>query len=297
VTIKLLVIGGGFGVYGYLPAAISNGWEVSTLLRYQAMMQERPELVGLLSRVNFINESEIDVALYDAIAVARNPETQFEFVSKHSNFRGHYFLEKPLGATATKHHELLDLLKVNGISFSIAYLFKYQVWYQEIIRFSTEPMNCKVRWGIEGPPVNSWKSDNEQGGGLITYYGVHFLELLFEIGFNAENISFHEIGQGIQLSAANHSAQFEIELVDDRSDMFSVEFVSTSKTYHWKGFSPFGDKPKSGVPDSRLASLSAYLDENIGNKGTGAHIVRENQILLARAAFEAQMAEKHLGHL
>ena len=39
-TLELGILGGGFGIYGYLPAAVDNGWNVKLLEKYRKTIQK-----------------------------------------------------------------------------------------------------------------------------------------------------------------------------------------------------------------------------------------------------------------
>ncbi len=106
---QLLILGGGFGLYAYLPAALKANWQVSTLKRYRNFLSNRTELVDFVGQITFEEEDGLDLDLYAGIVVARNPIEQFKFVQQALDFKGHYFLEKPIGATMDSSLELLKI--------------------------------------------------------------------------------------------------------------------------------------------------------------------------------------------
>ena len=154
---QLLILGGGFGLYGYLPAAIQTHWQVTTLSRYKSFLEERVELSRLLNRVTFVAENDLEPSAYDAVVIARTPQQQMDFVRSNSSFEGHLYLEKPLGGTVKSTSELLDVLQSRKSNFSVAYLFQYQEWYRAIASQKQSECSVAIDWRITPGRNQNWK--------------------------------------------------------------------------------------------------------------------------------------------
>ena len=71
------------------------------------------------------------------------------------------------------------------INYSIGFLFEYVNWYKLIKKNlqSKGKNDISIEWNIKNNinSLRSWKYDYKQGGGLLRYYGIHFIKLLLNI--------------------------------------------------------------------------------------------------------------------
>ena len=277
---QLLVLGGGFGLYGYLPAALTLNWRVSTLERYRNFLNNRTELVDLVNQISFVEEDSLDFDLYDGIVVARNPIEQFEFVQQSSGFKGHYFLEKPIGASLNSSLELLNILETRESPFSIAYLFRYQDWYKKILADSDDDYHLSINWKIPRVENTSWKSEDSFGGGLLSYYGIHLLALIVELKSQSEIESLQLFYKPdiLRIDSGEGSKVFHIELSTASSPAFEISLSSQGGSYHWSGASPFGSAPIAGIPDPRIPALAQYLSESWEQKDSNKILLLERRM-------------------
>ncbi len=274
----LLVLGGGFGLYGYLPAALILNWRVSTLERYRNFLSQRPELVDYVNQIKFVKEDCLDLDLYGGIVIARNPIEQFKFVRQTPNFEGHYFLEKPIGATLDSSLELLKILEDRAASFSVAYLFRYQDWYKQILNRSNIEFKLSINWKIPRAENTSWKNEESFGGGLLSYYGIHLLSLLVELNVENESLQVFYTPDILRIDSVESPRVFHIELSTSSSPAFEVTHSSPGHTYNWNGLSPFGSMPIAGLPDPRIPALAEYLSESRDQKDTMKLFLSERRI-------------------
>ena len=276
---RLLILGGGFGLYGYLPAAMQTDWHVTTLSRYKGFLEDRIELFGLLNRVTFVAEHDLDPNLYDAVVIARTPKQQIDFVKSHSSFEGHLFLEKPLGNTVNSTSELLDVLQSRKSSFSVAYLFQYQEWYRAVA--SQKKLECGVTidWRVAPSSNQNWKKQIEAGGGILSYYGVHLLSLIVDCEYDLQNLQINYCEDSLRIRSKNSSGQLDIKLAVADVAGFEIDLKGLNGNYHWGGASPFGKNPALGVPDPRIPALAEYLSGWRTHKDLAESIAQERKIL------------------
>jgi hypothetical protein len=279
---QLLILGGGFGLYGYLPASIQTSWQVTTLSRYKSFIADRVELSGLLNRVTFVAENDLDPNVYDAVVIARTPQLQIDFVHSNSSFEGHLFLEKPLGNTAKSSSELLDVLQSRRSNFSVAYLFQYQEWYKEIV--SQKQLDCSVsiNWRITAGRNQNWKQQLGAGGGVLSYFGVHLLSLIIDCGYDLQSLHFNYSEDFLGIKSTNSSSQLVIKLMVADVAGFEVNIKGLTGNYHWSGASPFGINPTPGIPDPRIPALIEYLSGWQTHKDLTESIAQERKILRLR---------------
>lgn len=275
---QLLILGGGFGLYGYLPAALKAKWRVSTLERYRNFLSDRTELVDFVNQITFVEEDNLDLDMYEGIVIARNPIEQLKFVKKTSDFKGHYFLEKPIGATFDSSLELLRILETRVASFSIAYLFRYQDWYKKILAGSDDDYNLSINWKIPRVESTSWKNVDTLGGGLLSYFGIHLLAMIAELNSEIESLQLFYKSDTLRIDSNESSKAFNIELSAASSPVFEITLSSPSHNYYWSGMSPFGSTPIAGLPDPRIPALAQYLSEPREQKDSKKLLLLERRI-------------------
>ena len=276
---QLLVLGGGFGLYGYLPAALETAWQVTTLSRYKQFIQSRTELSEFINQINFIAEEDIDPNFYGGIVIARTPLNQFEFIQRNSSFAGHFFLEKPLGQTPSSTSDLLDTLQSRNSTFSVAYLFQYQEWYKEVVSRKTSGSKILIDWKIPSSRFSSWKDAQESGGGMLSYFGVHLLSLVIELKYEVDTLRITYAPDLLIIRSLVSSFGLDIKLSRARDSEFKVSVSGSNGNYTWSADSPFGTKPTRGTPDPRIPALIEYLSSWHTQTNRSQSIARERKIL------------------
>jgi hypothetical protein len=279
---QLLILGGGFGLYGYLPAAMQTHWQVTTLSRYKSFLEERVELSGLLNRVTFVAENDLEPNTYDAVVIARTPQQQIDFVRSNSSFEGHLFLEKPLGDTVKSTSELLDVLQSRKSNFSVAYLFQYQDWYRALVSHNSSDCSVTIDWRITAGKSQNWKKQIGVGGGILDFYGVHLLSLIVDCEYDVDSFQFNYGEDFLGISSRNSSRQLDIKMTVAAVAGFEINLKGLAGSYHWSGASPFGIKPTPEIPDPRIPALIEYLSGWQTHKDLAESIAHERQILRLR---------------
>lgn len=279
---QLLILGGGFGLYGYLPAAMQTHWQVTTLSRYKSFLEERVELSGLLNRVTFVAENDLEPNTYDAVVIARTPQQQIDFVRSNSSFEGHLFLEKPLGGTVKSTSELLDVLQSRKSNFSVAYLFQYQEWYRAIASQKQSECSVAIDWRITPGRNQNWKKQIDVGGGILAYYGVHLLSLIVDCEYDLQSLQIDYGEDFLRIRSKNSSSQLDIKMTVADVAGFEINLKGLTESYHWSGASPFGIKPAPEIPDPRIPALIEYLSGWQTHKDLAESIAHERQILRLR---------------
>ena len=276
---QLLILGGGFGLYGYLPAALQTNWQVTTLSRYKQFIESRTELSGFIDQISFIAEENIDTNSYGGIVIARTPLQQFEFIQECSSFTGHFFLEKPLGQTPSSTSELLDTLQSRNSTFSVAYLFQYQEWYKEMVSKKTSGSKLFIDWKIPLSTIPSWKDTQESGGGILAYFGVHLLSLAIELKHDVDSLRITYESDSLVIRSIISPLELEINLSRGKDSKFTVSISGDNCNYSWSAESPFGIKPIRGTPDPRIPALVEYLSGWRTQINQSESIARERKIL------------------
>lgn len=275
-----LILGRGFGLYGYIPAALNNGWHVTTDSRYREEIWRRPELSAYAKRIKLIENPEREINSFDCVVIAKKPVQQLTIVHAHLNYKGYFFLEKPLAPTFSQHKELVAGLKASNAKFSIAYLFRYLDWYKILVNSSSTSSNIELNWVIPASTQNSWKLSNHEGGGIINYYLIHFLPLLIDMRMQENDLGVSLYNEGIQINASNNLRSISIKIIQSQSEssLFQIDSIMEKKTL-WISKSPFGQLPAFGFVDPRVGQLTEYLKESINLNDSKWSVSLEERIL------------------
>jgi len=283
---NLLILGGGFGLYGYMPAAIANGYEVTTLERYKDFLLSREDLRDHVCKLVFVSEVNLDMNSFDAVVIAKTPVQQLEILGKYPKFDGRYFLEKPLGIDSQNHSLTLNFLKKNKLRFSVAYIFRYLEWYRAIALAMQSDCAVKILWRVSRNPTGSWKGAIESGGGLISYYGIHLLSLVVDLELPVDSLVFSYQADSFEISSRSKAKDLCIKIEYADTPEFQVRITNEVGMLSWDMISPFGPQPMMGIKDPRLVAITQYLKAPLSEKHIEDSINHELEILNLRRTIE-----------
>ena len=281
-----MILGGGFGLYGYMPAALINEIEVTTLDRYKEFLINRAELKDLVYRLNFVSENDFEFKVYDGVVIARTPAQQFAILNSNSTYGGHFFLEKPLGINTESHAEILRILENNKTSFSVGYLFRYQDWYLQLISAMESDSYINIKWNIPRNSPLSWKESSALGGGLLSFFGIHILSLIVDLGFEEESLELKYRFDTIEVNCRKSLRSLTIKFEFSAFSHFKILLKSQGRTRSWDLNSPFGSRPRANVPDPRIRALTKYLGSWQDHTIIKNPIAHELKVLKLRRYFE-----------
>jgi hypothetical protein len=257
------VLGGGFGLYGYVPAALQSGLEVHTLARYRETIFSRPELRGYSADIKWHESEDSLFANVQYLAYVRTPKLQFSFLINEDLSRFNLLLEKPLAPNIQEHERVLELLKKSHARFSISYIFLYTDWYREILASlqSASPSCVSINWVMEFP-VAEWKTTVREGGGLVDYYGIHFAPIFEALGIAPSKLKFRQSESQLSMEGITAAgSHIKVVISHGKPSIFQVTAGKLSPVSIFYGASPFGPIPKFGIADPRIDSLKSYLSD------------------------------------
>lgn len=190
---KATIIGGGFGLYGYLPALFdSPGLEVLLPSRYRLEVSGRPELNRFVPLVTWVEEERKIFDQVDFVIIAVNPTKQVAIVTQllQKNNIATLILEKPIAPTPKDAESLLGLLESASVKFRIGYNFRYTLWFKrlaEILGNLNSLDEIRIDWEFSAhhykKSLSNWKRYNSSGGGVLRFYGIHVIAILAELGY------------------------------------------------------------------------------------------------------------------
>jgi len=281
--VKIGILGGGFGLYGYMPACIQNGWEVHTLSRYKKEIFSRPELSDIVETLHFHSIESVLISEVDSLVCARNPESQIKLVSTVQGFRGHLYLEKPLAPTIELHEEALKMLELGSLQFSVGYLFPYTEWYKEIVSAykGNQITGVEIRWDFK-PTGALWKSKPALGGGIADFYAIHFISLFSDLNISLDKLRFHYDQDQLEiLSQANAEFKINIRISKAEENRFYILTLNMTGILgnRFESISPFGASLVRGVSDARIPYLAQYLSQALAEPDSTKSVKTERQAI------------------
>lgn len=186
--IKIGIIGSGFGLYGLLPAFNS----ITKCRVISICGKKTNRLVNYCQSINLTKiysswQEMLDKSSLDAVAIAVPPNIQYQ-IAKFAIIKGlHVFAEKPLAANLEQAKELLDLAKRKKIIHAIDFLFPEIDEWQEVKQIIDKKKlgrlkQISLNWDFLSydirNKISSWKTNNKEGGGALSFYFSHSLYYL-----------------------------------------------------------------------------------------------------------------------
>ena len=261
-----LILGSGFGLYGYLPAISSYCRYIYLDKRYKGKFLERSELKKLSYKIKWYDKISKIIDDINIVIIAKNPKDQLNNI-KSLNLKKkikHLFLEKPISNNPKNSLLLIKYLELRKIKYSFGFLFEYLSWFKFLKKKKSKNNKIKILWHIKkNNKNNKWKYNPTLGGGALRFYGVHLIKILFELKF-------------LNLKSNIVNNQFwSSQFYDDKSNIFEVELKITNKdkfklTYNNKilvnSINPFKEKINLKQIDPRASILKKYIKRHLFNR-------------------------------
>jgi len=194
------ILGGGFGLYGYLPAAVDSGIEDILLpIKYREIIESRKELKQYRTKIVWLDSDQKLMNLASTLVVARRPSDQLMLIPKLvalGNLKT-IILEKPIAPTPESAFRLLATVEKSDKRCLSGFIFRYLPWFLDLkekfaSRNFTTHQTLHLKWFFLAhhfaEEIETWKKNHNQGGGVVRFFGIHIIALLSELGF-AEVIS------------------------------------------------------------------------------------------------------------
>ncbi len=275
---KYLILGSGFGLYGYLPAVLSKKNNTVYLeKKYKKIINSRKELTIYKNKIIWIQNYLSNLEIIDYLIIAKRPSDQVKIIKKiinKKNILKKIFLEKPIAKNPLAAKNLLNILKKKKINVSFGFIFQYTNWYKKIKNFIKENKKkneIEIIWNFNAfflkKKIKSWKNDISQGGGIINFYGIHFIKLINELGFN-KIINSTQIKKNYWFSSYKKNKQiFKLKInISAKKNLFKIKLKSYSKNTSINLPNPFGKNNNFTKKDNRVVFLIKYLEYEIHKK-------------------------------
>ena len=280
----IAILGSGFGLYGYLPAAV--GLELGPILlpkRYQETFSLRQELQPFSENIKWIDSEQDLINMATTIVISRRPIDQFELLPnllKQPNLKN-LILEKPFATNPAQAFVMQQQIETSNKKCAVGFIFCYLPWAIALKKHLLIAPNLstpvwKLKWQFMAHHyINqtlNWKRDHTQGGGVIRFYGIHIIALLAEWGYDEVVASKVFIGSrdvGASKWEASFKGQnlpnFDVEIdSQSKEQSFSFELVHSDQPFYRSG-NPFESQISTNLSppiDIRCKYLKKLLLEN-----------------------------------
>ena len=270
------IIGGGFGLYGYLPALAKMGAK-SILIheKHLHLMNLREELRGYFSIIHAVPSYEVLVNIVDSLIVSVPPQAQEIYILQNAGTRyKNLLLEKPLGINPISANRVF----AKGVDIAdkvrVGYAFLYTKWAQKIYsKFPAEKVNqINIVWKFDSHHhrngLRSWKSNHNIGGGALRFYGIQLIAFIASFGELAEvkapRLAIDDAGDAYEWTAElvlKNDLRITIQLNSQLpKNQFDVLVKASKETLVINLESPFDGELKCGIQDIRISALSSILE-------------------------------------
>lgn len=257
------ILGSGFGLYGYLPAAIEAGAQKVLLPeRYQDTFSARAELAEYRGHVTWVANERAALEGAETAVLALRPDMQVTWASAclalpHIK---HMLLEKPLVSTPGEALLLFEKLVGSGKNFRIGYIFRFSSWAQKLLQNPGDISH--IEWTFLAHhfrhPSATWKQQPALGGGALRFYGIQLIALLAELGYR------EVIASDLSADAARWTATFggkglaDCSILLDSKSPANVFRIAGAKGVSIDQDDPFDDAGNIAVDrqDRRVCSLT-----------------------------------------
>ena len=262
-----LIYGSGFGIYGYLPAIYKFSKKIYLNKKYQETFRSREELALFEPKIVWYKNTKNIISKIDYLVIAKRPVDQSKIVKqilKNKNKLKHVFLEKPISISPKKTLNLLKVFHKTKVNYSVGFLFEYVSWYTLIKKQikNYKKTNITIKWNIK-KDLNkkfSWKYNHKEGGGLLRYYGIHFIKLFADLNLNI--IKKNKITKDYWEISIDDKKQNTINVILRYSKIGNFSYkIDNLKTNKFK--SPFLNEIDYQFIDPRCFFLKKYIRMNL----------------------------------
>lgn len=176
---KIGVLGGGFGLYGWMPALCQYfpNDKVFVSMKHKEKFTEREELKIYENQIEWKSINEI-INQCEFLIIAIPPYNVFNYIHDiiNSSTIKKIIIEKPICENYKKSEKFINEIEKKGIKLCSSYLFMYTDWFQKL-KNELKNSNIEINWKIKKRD-SVWKNDPSIGGGALNFYGIHLLSLI-----------------------------------------------------------------------------------------------------------------------
>jgi predicted dehydrogenase len=277
------IVGGGFGLYGYLPALLNVTRDGVVLLaeKYRKVIESRSELRCCMGSIEWCPSIVDALSVASGAVIATPPSAQKTLVEDILSIRKvkKLIIEKPICPKPNDSISLISALAVQSKHFRVGYTFLHTDWYRELQADLWRPAaKLHINWVFKADHFirdkDTWKKYHSLGGGVMRFYGIQLLAVLASLGYSqvASSQLFSRFPDQpeawiarfsgtnvppclVYIATNSNHNDFHIEV---REDATKVRFL-------YNDVSPFRNTTNNSNQDSRVSILERLIYSMDGN--------------------------------
>jgi predicted dehydrogenase len=265
------LLGSGFALYGYLPALINLGFKrIITLNKYKKKILQRADIRKYYCELSYCNNENELIKKSQTIIVCKRPSDQKRILNKIFKEKNkNVLLEKPLAKNIQLSKIILKKLINKKIKYNIFYSFLYTNWFR-LIKKNYKKSNIEFNWSFYSYDlknnINNWKLKESEGGGIINYYGIHFVSIAAHLGYKKilkSEISVNKKKIHTKWTCVFYKKKSKITIklnINSSNNFFKIK---KEKKIFFINNSPFAKTKES---DDRIPILQKYINLKIKKK-------------------------------
>ena len=265
-----LILGSGFGLYGYLPAINKISKKIFIPEKYKDFFSSRNDLKKYKNKIVWFKNINKILNKIQILIIAKRPSDQEKiikiFINKKNRIK-HFFLEKPIACNPNKSLNLINILISKKKSFSVGFIFKFLEWYKFLQKnISKSNLNFKIEWKIKKNKNRTWKKIHTLGGGVLRFYGIHFIKLFSDLGFENLNYNYFDKKKTKWNIKLNNRFNSKINLSINCESSINRFVIKQNKKTLYDMCNPFNQKIIPSEKDPRVKYIKKYIKFSLNKK-------------------------------
>ena len=265
-----LILGSGFGLYGYLPAISKISKKIFIPEKYKDFFLSRNDLKKYKNKIIWFQNINNILNKIQILIIAKRPSDQEKavkiFLNKKNKIK-HFFLEKPIAINPERSLRLINILVKKKKNFSFGFIFKFLEWYKFLQENITKSnLNFEIHWNIKKNNNQTWKRFHKFGGGVLRFYGIHFIKLFSDLGFTNLNYNYFDKKKTKWIVKLNNKYNSKINLSINCRSSINRFVIKLNKKTIYNLDNPFYQKITPLEKDPRVKYLKRYIKFSINKK-------------------------------
>ena len=234
------IIGGGFGVYGWLSAlSYFKDLKIGTLKKYKNNLLNKTDIENLLTlndKINWFDEEELLFESVDILIIARRPADQVKIITNliKKSWKGSLIIEKPLAPSPYEANKIIKSMIKNKISFQVGFSIMETNWSKQVqqLILNKKPKEISIDWSFYAHHYKQkelvWKSNPYFGGGALSFYSIHLIAWLSS--FSKWRVNYcspletknNDTSVSFELSNSNTIIKINCDSISKNCNLFNI---------------------------------------------------------------------------
>ena len=281
------IIGGGFGIYGWL-SALSDFKEIkiATLGKYKKKILEKTKIndpLSLVNKINWFDDEDLLFESVDVLIIARRPEDQVKIITNliKKSWKGSLIIEKPIAPSPFEACKILKNMSKNKISFQVGFSIMETNWSKKVqqLILNEKPKEISIDWNFYAHHYKQkelvWKSNPYFGGGALSFYCIHFIAWFSS--FSSWKVDYcsplekknDDTSINFELSNNNTILRMKCNSMSEKINSFKITEKNIKNRLILNLENPFSEnksKKKILHIDPRVSYLIKIIEKSLRNK-------------------------------